>query len=102
DLFVYDRSIEVIRAERKRDLGRLDSEHDPVRLDVREVIQHEAADGHDAQVHETARLLDVREAGMFRGERQRNKGLEAAGVVLELSQTHEMIDAMRRLFNVTI
>src|SRR5262249_23981175 len=91
DLFVHHGAINVVRAERKGDLGRLDAEHHPVRLDVRDIVKHEATDGHDAQVHKAAGLLNVREPGMLRMKRRWNKSLEAPRFVLKLAKAEQVV-----------
>src|SRR5437762_2994869 len=46
NLLVAHRAVEVVGPEAQGELGGLDAEHDPVSLDVREVIEHQPADRH--------------------------------------------------------
>src|SRR5215470_6209725 len=57
DLFFNDSAIDIVCAETQGNLGDLRGHHLPVRLDVREIIEHQAADGD---------LLDVEHAGGLR------------------------------------
>ena len=40
-LLLHDRAVEVVDAERQRDLGELEADVDPERLDVPEVVEHQ-------------------------------------------------------------
>ena len=103
DLLVDHRAVDVVGAEAQGDLGRLDAEHDPVRLDVREVVEHQPADRHRLQVHHARRLGDVRPCRDVVGmKRQRDERLEAAGLVLQLAQAEQMVDAVLRLLDVAV
>ena len=86
DLFVDHGPVEIVGPEGQGDLRRLEPEHDPVRLDVRKVVEHQPADGHDLEVHEARRLGDVGHLGVVGMERQRDERLKPAGLVLQLAQ----------------
>ena len=102
DEFMTDGAVDIIGSIGKRCLGRANSQHDPVSLDVRNVVQHEAADGHGAEIHQCRWLLDVGKFGVFWMECERDKGLEPTGAVLEVSQSQQVVDAMVRLFDVAV
>src|SRR5712692_8301506 len=73
NLLLYHRAVEVVRAEALRDLRDARREHDPVRLDVLEIVQQQARDGDVAQVGVTRWLRNVRERSVVRVKRQRDK-----------------------------
>lgn len=52
DQFVPDRSVDIVGTIGECRLGCLDSEHDPVGLDVLDVVKHEPCDCHRSQVHQ--------------------------------------------------
>ena len=54
------------------------------------------------QVHQAARLRDVRQPGVVGMERQRDERLEAAGLVLQLAQPDQVVDAVPRLLDVAV
>ena len=102
NLFFDYGAVDVVRAEAQRDLGDFGRHHLPVGLDVREVVEHQAADGD---------LLDVEHAGGFRQmlegrvigmKRKRDEGLKAVRFVLQFPQLEEMIDAVLVVFDVAI
>ena len=88
DLLVAHRAVQVVGPVAQGDLRRGRAERNPVGLDVIEIVQQEAADGDGSQVvHRGRRTPD--DAGQLRPlrmKRQRNEGLEAAGLVLKLAE----------------
>src|SRR5262249_47272006 len=102
DLLVNDGAVEVVGPEAQRHLRRLDAEHDPVRLDVREVVEHQPADRHRLQVHQPTRLGNVRQPGVVGMERQRDERLKAAGLVLQFTQADQVVDAVAGFFDVAV
>jgi pimeloyl-ACP methyl ester carboxylesterase len=105
DLLVNDGAVQVIGAEGQGHLGRLDAQHHPVRLDVREVVQHQPADGHRLQVEQDARFLNTVHLGQLcvvRVEGQGDEGLEAARLVLQFPQPDQVVDAVPDLLDVPV
>src|SRR5690606_21802680 len=72
------------------------------RLNVIEVVEHQAADSHCAKVHQTRGLFDLGQAGVLRMEGQRNERLEAASLVLELAQANQMIDPVKGVLEMAV
>ncbi len=66
----------------------------PIRLDVVHVVEHEARDRDDLQVREARRRGQVRELCLLGVERERNEPEEAARLVLQRADAHEVIDAV--------
>ena len=102
DLFVDNRAVKIVGPERQGDLGRLQPKHDPVGFDVWEIVEHQAADRHDLQVHQSGRLWDVGHLRVIGVERQRDKGLEPAGLGLKLAQADQVVDAVVRLVDMAV
>ena len=102
DEFVADRAVDVISAVGERRLGRADAEHDPVGLDVVEVVEHEPADRHRPQAQRRRRLGEVGQPRVVGMEGERNESLEAAGLVLEFAEPQEVISAMEGVFDVAV
>src|SRR5262249_59978515 len=93
DLFNLQRAVDVGSAEMQGDGGRLLADHDPVRLDVREVVEEEPRGGDGAQVVGGRRLaryqLGVPDLVGEGDERE-----EAPARVLLLAQPDEVLDAL--------
>ena len=58
DVLFHHGAVQVVGAVPEGRLGQLGAHHDPVGLDVGDVVQHQARDGHGAQLVETA-LLNI-------------------------------------------
>ena len=86
--------VHVIRAEAQRDLRNLRRHHLPIRLYVRKVVEHEAADCDLLDVEHASCFRQMLQRGVIWMESQRNKRLEAAGFVLQGAELHQMIDAV--------
>src|ERR1019366_179902 len=56
NLFLHHGAIDVVGAEAQRDLRHLRSDHLPIRLDVREVVEHQPRDRDLFQVEHTGGL----------------------------------------------
>ena len=94
--------VEIVGSEPESDLRDLLTQHDPVRFDVVEVVEHDPRESDHPQIHRAGRLDDVIEAGVLGMERQRDEGLETAGLVLQVSQLAQMVDAVMSLFDVPV
>src|SRR5687768_7599241 len=97
-----DGPVEVVRAVVQGDLREPLAEHHPVGLDVREVVEHEARDGHRLEGVHARRPRQVRELRARRVEGERDEALEAARAVLLLAQTDEVVDAVLRRLDVAV
>src|SRR5712692_4094196 len=102
NLLLDDGAVNVVRAEAQRDLRNSRREHDPVGLDVVEVVEQKARDGDVLQVGEAGWLGQMAERGVFRVEGQRDEGDEAAGLVLELAQQQQVLDTLLFCFDVAV
>ena len=97
DLFFDHRAVEVVGAEAKRHLRHARRHHDPVRLDVRKIVEQQARDGHVFQIHEAGGLAPVyefAELGIRGVEGERNKRLEAACLILKIAELEQVVHAV--------
>jgi len=96
-VLLQHRAAEVVGAVVQRDLGELGALGDVARLDVVEVVEDDPAQGLDAQVDRGGGLLRVevllRDAVGLRVPR--GEGREAAGPVLQVPQSDQVLDALR-------
>ena len=94
DVFLDHDAAEIVRAEAQRDLPDLESLRDPRALDVRHVVEVDAAEGLRAQilVRADGGGFEARVLGL---ERPRDERGEAAARVLLRADAFEMLDAVR-------
>ena len=102
DLLLDHGAVKIVGAEAERDLRDLGRHHLPVGLDVREVVEQQAADGDLANVGEAGGDRQVVERRVFRMKGERDEGLEAAGFVLEGAQLEQVIHAVGVVLNVAV
>ena len=89
NLFLHHSAINIVGAEAQGYLCHPGRHHDPVGLDVRKIIKHQARDGHVLQVHKSRGLMVVDELTQFRVggmKRERDEGLESMRLVLEVAE----------------
>src|SRR5665647_133092 len=87
DLLFNDGAVQIVDTEGERDLGDLLTQHDPVGLDMVEIIEENPRDCQRLEVIETGGPLYVQfKMRIFSLKRQRDKGLETTGFVLQSSQ----------------
>ncbi len=96
DLLAHDGALHVVRAEVERDGRERHAHHDPVGLDVRDVVEHQPRDGEHLQIVGAGRVppaaaLEDRVLGV---ERERDEGEEAAGLVLLVAQPQQVVDPL--------
>ena len=94
DLLLDDRAVDVVDAEHRRELRDLEADHDPERLDVRDVVEHQPRDRERLEVVEAGRARQVLHLGVGRMEGERDEREEAAGLVLLLAQSDQVVDAL--------
>ena len=96
DLLAHDRALDVVRAEVERDRRERHPHHDPVGLDVRDVVEHQPRDGEHLQVVGAGRVPPAAplEDRVLRVERERDEGEEAAGLVLLGAQPEQVVDPL--------
>src|SRR6202023_1844112 len=85
NLFFDYRAVEIVSSKAQRDLRDRGREHDPVGFDMRKIIEEQARYRDVAQIVVTGGLGNVRERGVVRVKRQRNKGDESVGLGLKLT-----------------
>ena len=96
DLLADDGALDVVRAEVERHLGERQPHHDPVGLDVRNVVEEEPRDGDHLQVVRAGRVAPAAalEDGVLGMEGERHEREEAARLVLERAQPEQVVDAL--------
>ena len=102
DLFFDNCAVEIVGAEALGELGHPWGHHDPVGLDVRDVVEHQAGDRDVLDVVEAAGYRDMVERSVGRVEGQRNESLEAFGLILQGAQADEMIHSVFFRFDVAV
>lgn len=85
DEFMADRTINIIRTVSQGGLGSFDTQHDPIGFDVRDIVEHQTGDGQGSEIHEGRGLFEVIEPGILGVEGERDKGLKAAGLILQVA-----------------
>ena len=78
----HDRAVQVVDAITERDLGKRQSHADPIRGEVVDVIQINAADGEITELIDRRSRFDMRQYGGLRFKSERNKASETASFVL--------------------
>ena len=94
DRLVHDRADEVVGPEEEGNLRKLRSDLDPVRLDMREVVEQQPRCRDHPQIELPRCLGKVSEGRVRRVERQRDEPREAAGLVLEGAQAQQVVHAV--------
>src|SRR5208283_2442006 len=102
NLFLDDSAINVVGSKAQRDLRNLWSHHLPVRLDVREVIKHQAADRDLLDVEHAGGSKQMLQRSVRRMKREWNKCLESASLILQSAQLEQVIDAVFVIFDVAV
>src|SRR6266446_10798290 len=107
NLLAHYRSLEIVHSERQRGLREKRCDHDPMGLDVIEVVEEESADGEIAEIIETGRRsslpaeLDSKlvVVGVIS---ERNVGEEAVRFVLEIAKHRKVLDAVLNGLDVSV
>ena len=102
DLFFNHRPIQVISPEVKSDLGCLGADHDPIGLDVGEIVQQETADCDGLKIQHGGRGRQMIQLRMGRMEGQGDETLKALSLVLQLPQPDQVVDPLFHGFNMPV
>ena len=97
DLLFHHGAVQIVGAEAQRHLRHARRHHDPVSLDVREVVEQQARHGDVLQIHKAARLIvrhHLAEFGVGGMKGQRNERLEAVRLILKLAQLQQVVHAI--------
>ena len=92
DVLLDHHAAHVVGAVRQAQLSDLAALGDPRRLQVVEVVEHDARQGERAQVVDAGRF-GAGELRVIRLIAPRDEGGEAAGFVLQIAQTQQVLDA---------
>src|ERR1019366_4060547 len=102
NLFLNHSAVNIVGSEAQGDLRNLRRHHLPVGLNVREVIEHQAADRNLLDVGHAGgrkKMLQRRVRGM---EGQRDESLKATGLILQGTQFEQVVDAVFVVFDVAV
>ena len=104
NFFLQDCSVEIVHAVTQRDLRERQSQADPIRRQVVDVVQVNTAHREIAQLLKCGGALDVgkNSMGLRWFECKRNKPSESAGFILQLPQLAQMISPMSESFDVSV
>ncbi len=104
NFFLQDCSVEIVHTVAQRDLRERQSETNPIRRQVIDVVEVNTAHREVAQLVKCGGALDVAKdsVGLRRLERKRNKPREPAGLILELPQLTQVISPMSKRLDVSI
>src|SRR4029077_1466453 len=104
NFFLQDCSMEIVHAVAQRDLRERQSEADPIRCQMIDVVEVNAAHSEVAQLVKCGGALDVGKdaVGLRRLERKRNKSGESAGLILQLPQLAQVIRPLNKRFDVSV
>ena len=101
NFFLHDRAVKIVDAVTERDLRKRQSEADPIRSQMIDVVQINAAHGEIAKLLNGGSAFDVREHGRLRFKSEWNETAEAASFILKLAELAQMIDALFESLDVT-
>ncbi len=102
DFFLQDGAVQIIHAVAERHLSERQSQAHPIGRKMVDVIEVNATDGQITKLLNRRSRLYVREHGRLRFESKWNKPGEATGLILQLAQLVQMIDAMRERLDVPV
>src|SRR5258708_10928764 len=102
NLFLDHRAVNIVGPEAQRDLRYLRRHHLPVRLDVWKVIEHQAADGNLLDVEHARGREKMLQRRVRRMKGERNKSLEATGLILQSAKFDQMDYAVFVTFYATV
>src|SRR5215471_4710429 len=104
NFLLEDCSMEIVHTVAQRDLRERQSEADPIRCQVVDVVEVDTAYREITQLFKCGCTLDVGEdpVGLRWLECKRNKPCESAGLILQLPQLAQMISAMSKRFDVSV
>ena len=102
DRLVDDGPDEIVGAEEEGDLRELGPDLDPVRLDVVHVVEQQARNRDDAQIELAGRGRQVGERRVLGMEGERDDAGDPAGLVLEVAQAQQVVDALLGRLDVSV
>src|ERR1039457_2922287 len=102
DLFLDHGPVNIVGSEAQRYLRNLRSHHLPVRLNMRKVIKHQPADRNLLDVGHARGSKKMLQRRVRRMKGERNKRLEAAGLILQSAQFEQVVDAVLVVFDVAV
>src|ERR1700730_4178026 len=102
DFFFHDRAVQIVDAVTKRNLRKRQTETDPIRGQMIDVIQINSADCEIAKLIDGRSTFDVSEHGGLWFKRERDEAAKAARFILKLPKLSQMVDALLESFDVAV
>jgi len=102
NFFFHDRAVQIVHPITEGNLCKRQSHAHPVSGEMIDVIEINAADGKIAKLLKCRGRLDVCEHRGLRFEGERDKSGETAGLILQLAQLAEVIDALSESFDMSV
>src|SRR5207247_3076470 len=87
-------AVQIIHAVAERDLRERQSQADPVRSQMVDVIEVNATHGKISKLLERRGAFYVGKHGRLRLKRERNKTCKTAGLILQFAKLEQMINAL--------
>ena len=98
DVFLHHDTAHVVGTEGKTQLPDLAALRDPRRLEIGNVVEDHPGERQRAQIVDTGRL-DAAELGVWRLIAPGDKRREAAGLILEIAELHQVFDTLLETFD---
>ena len=99
NLLFHHSAIDVIGSESLRNLCDSRRHHDPIRLDVRNVVEHQTRHRYVSKIVKASRRPDVLQPRIVRMKSERNVRNETVCLILQIAEPHKMVDTIfRRVF----
>src|ERR1700726_727411 len=102
NFFFHDRAVQVVHPITEGDLCKRQSHAHPISGEMIDVIEINAADGKIVKLLKCRGRLDVCEHGGLRFEGEWDKSGETAGLILQLAQLAQVIDALSESFDMSV
>src|SRR4029453_4272191 len=104
NFFLQDCSMEIVHTVAQRDLRQRQSEADPIRRQVVDVVEVNTAHREIAELLKCGGALDVGKysVGLRWLERKRDKPSKPAGFILQLPQLTQMVSPMSERFDMSV
>ena len=102
DVLLNNGSVQIVRSVPEGHGSQLGSQHDPVGLDVGDIVQHQTRNSHGPELIQAALWAGLvfreLETTVFRQEGEGNKTGKAPALVLLLTQATEVVNPVLRAF----
>src|SRR6266568_7827514 len=102
NFFLDDGAVQIVHTVTERNLRERQPHAHPIRREMVDVIEINAADGQIAELLKRRRRFHVREDSRLRFESKRDEPGKTAGFILQLTELAQMIDAVSKGFDMSV